>query len=503
MVETRGSTTLRRRRSASSSSSRNARDAEAEVEPLIATDDKSTGDPGIKGNTKVKKGAKNEACCDSSSPPRRTYHVAKWLILRLLGMVYFVAFLGAYNQNVALMGEDGLVPASSYISRMRSNYDSNLDAFWTHPTLFWWIPLTDTNLDGFAIVGLTLSFLLTVGIDSWLILVMLWLIDFSIVTIAETNSFYSYGWESQLLETGFLAIFLCDLPSIRKVRRGNVNEDDWKWKISAIWRDDRFGERATNQSAMNNAPSPTALWLFRWLCFRISMGAGLIKIRGGSCWKERTCLYYHFETQPIPSPLSFVFHFLPKIMLKHAVDLDLFVQLYSSWTVLIPGLIGVVGGYIQAAFMINIILSGNFAFLNHLTIIPSLASIEDTFWPRWLSSRILRTYTIPTKAPREENIKVRQAAAVVRRLINLIILSLIGYLSIPVIANLLQWGGSHQQMNASFNSFRLVNTCELFIYPFSVSLYTFSPIHTDFHLSLSLSCQTEHLEALVTTATRP
>ena len=470
MVETRGSTTLRRRRSASSSPG--ARDDdEAEAEPLIATDDKSTV---IKENTGAE-GAKNEACCNSSSTPRRTYHVAKWLILRLLGMVYFVAFLGAYNQNVALMGEDGLVPASPHMSRIRSNYDSNLDAFWSHPSLFWWIPLTDANLDGFAISGLILSFLLTMGIDSWLILVMLWLIDFSIVTVAETNSFYSYGWESQLLETGFLAIFLCDLPSIRKVNQGNNNDNNWKWEISAMRRDDRSDGRATggsSQRAMNNAPSTVALWLLRWLCFRISMGAGLIKIRGGSCWEKRTCLYYHFETQPVPSPLSFVFHFPPKSMLKHAVDLDLFVQLYSSWMVLIPGLIGVVGGYIQAAFMINIILSGNFAFLNHLTIIPSLASIEDAYWPSWLSSRILRATTIPSKA-REESKTVQQVAAAIRRLIDTILLILVGYLSIPVIANLLQWGGSHQQMNASFNSFRLVNTCELFICPCSIVVFVF------------------------------
>ena len=456
MVETRGSTTLRRRRSASASSSRGARDEdEAEVKPLLAADSESTG---IKENTRAKEGAKNEA-------PRRTYHVAKWLILRLLGMVYFVAFLGAYNQNVALMGEDGLVPAAPYLSRMRSNYDSNFDAFWSHPTLFWWIPLTDANLDGFAIAGLFLSFLLTIGIDSWLILVMLWLIDFSIVTVAETNSFYSYGWESQLLETGFLAIFLCDLPSIRKGNQGNNNNDNWKWEISAMWRDDRSNGRATdgsNQRATNNAPSTVVLWLLRWLCFRISMGAGLIKIREGSCWEKRTCLYYHFETQPVPSPMSFVFHFLPKSMLKHAVDLDLFVQLYSSWMVLIPGLIGVIGGYIQAAFMINIILSGNFAFLNHLTIIPALASIEDAYWPRWLSSRIPRANAFPTKGPREESETIQQVAAVMRRLIDVLLLSLIAYLSIPVIANLLQWGGSHQQMNASFNSFRLVNTCELF-----------------------------------------
>ena len=39
-----------------------------------------------------------------------------------------------------------------------------------------------------------------------------------------------------------------------------------------------------------------------------------------------------------------------------------------------------------------------------------------------------------------------------------LLLLLIGYLSLPVVINLLQLGGQRQQMNASFGNFRLVNT---------------------------------------------
>ena len=184
------------------------------------------------------------------------------------------------------------------------------------------------------------------------------------VSAAEGSSFYAYGWESQLLETGFLAIFLPLLAP-----------------------------RAAD-------PSRCVLWLFRWLAFRISLGAGLIKIRGGSCWEARTCLHYHFETQPVPSPASFVFHFLPKWLLSHAVDLDLFVQLYTSWLVLLPGVIQPLrwvrrgAGLLQITFMLNIAASGNFSFLNHLTIIPSLACLDDACWPR-----VLRAAPPPPIAP--------------------------------------------------------------------------------------------------------
>ena len=45
-----------------------------------------------------------------------------------------------------------------------------------------------------------------------------------------------------------------------------------------------------------------------------------------------------------------------------------------------------------------------------------------------------------------------------RLFIDLCLVTLIGALSVPVVANLLQTGGKHQVMNASFDSFRLVNT---------------------------------------------
>ena len=55
-------------------------------------------------------------------------------------------------------------------------------------------------------------------------------------------------------------------------------------------------------------PPAIVTWLFRWLAFRLMLGAGLIKIRGDACWRELTCLTTHYETQPIPNPLSWWLH---------------------------------------------------------------------------------------------------------------------------------------------------------------------------------------------------
>jgi hypothetical protein len=435
---------MRRRRSpADNDSHASASSREHHVLLNDADSEKRANEDALLDYVNAEKATKEESADMRNVDESSSFCVAKWAILRMLGMVYLVAFLGALFQNRGLIGVNGLQPATEYMSRLEKSFASPLQAFQSHPTLFWWLPLTDSNMDLVAILGVGISSLvLVLGTNSWLCMLLLWLLDFSIVTIHEGSTFYSYGWESQLLETGFLAIFLCDLPHIR-------SNDKKQWRLYSVWRDE-----STNTSS----PSVPVLWLFRWLCFRISLGAGLIKVRGSSCWTNRTCLHHHFETQPIPSPLSFVFHFLPKWVLTRAVDLDLWVQLYTSWFVMVPSftwyltVLRRMGGFLQAGFMVNIILSGNFAFLNHLTIIPALACLDDKCWPtflqKWVCGSPRRSspsdnggYTLPT-----------------RPVVNVLLVLLIGSLSMPVVSNLFQWSGSRQLMNASFDRFRLVNT---------------------------------------------
>jgi hypothetical protein len=405
---------------------------EVENEQDENAEKKETGNLHAKEEHVLPPSDQNELQQNKRHPHEITHVVAKWTILRLTGMVYFIAFLGAYYQNRGLMGSKGLQPAIGYLEPLQQRYSSSWEGFLDHPTLFWWVDLTDDRMEAVQLAGIIISSLVVLGEDSMILMFLLWALYFSIVTTAQGTSFYNYGWEMQLLETGFLAMFLCDFfPQVRVGRR-----------------------------AKKSHPSQIVLWLFRWLCFRISLGAGLIKIRGDSCWTQKTCLFYHFETQPIPSPLSFIFHFLPKWALKHAVDLDLFVQLYTSFfvllpsTCLIPGMLGRLllnavrlGGFTQAGFMINIILSGNFAFLNHLTIIPALACLDDSCWPSFLCNLAWKD-----SQPNPRNWRSP------RMLLDLGLLALIASLSWPVIDNLFQLSGTGQQMNASFDRFRLVNT---------------------------------------------
>ena len=347
----------------------------------------------------------------------QSFMLTKSIILRLLGLMYFVAFKVAADQNLALMGSQGLTPVAERWEEHKKTVTA-LQGFQEAPSIFWFAELSDQSMQLLSYFGLACSLAMMMGLHSSILAVALWLSYFSIVTTAEETAWYRYGWESQLLETGFLAVFL------------------------------------SSPLDLSASPSLPVLWLFRWLCFRISTGAGLIKVRGSSCWTDRTCLWYHFETQPNPSPLSFLWHFLPRGILSAGVDLDICVQLYAAWLVLVPGWgplrhVRRLGGLIQVFFMLNIAMSGNFSFLNHLTIVPALACLDDdclsVFCPRAAKAR-------PGPATRA------RLGGLVRWTIDLALVSIIAYLSVPVVQNLLQSEGKRQMMNASFGAFRLVNT---------------------------------------------
>ena len=94
--------------------------------------------------------------------------------------------------------------------------------------------------------------------------------------------------------------------------------------------------------------------------------------------------------------------------------------------------------------------SGNFAFLNHLTIIPALACLDDTCFPSFLRHIVNKRYYQVVAAQ-------SSARKVPRYLLDLGLLALILALSMPVVQNLLQIGG-RQVMNTSFGSFKLVNS---------------------------------------------
>ena len=206
------------------------------------------------------------------------YWLTRIVLIRALGFVYAAAFLAALNQNDALIGEHGLTPATSLIYAHRAG---NAGKDWIqllilNPTIYWFWEPTAMNLNIASQIGLILSVaIMVMGSANMIIFFALWSLYFSIVSVGQR--WYSFGWESQLLETGFLAIFMVPVLSLSRFPK------------------------------FTRTPV-VAVWGYRWLLFRIMIGAGMIKIRGDPCWRDLTCMHYHYQTQPVPNPLSVYFH---------------------------------------------------------------------------------------------------------------------------------------------------------------------------------------------------
>lgn len=340
-----------------------------------------------------------------------TYWLTRFVLLRLLGIIYAIAFLVAINQIVPLIGERGLLPVDIYLKQVSEALGSEAAGFLRLPSLFWFWH-SDAALLTIAWVGFVLSCVVVAGFANALLLGVLWLLYMSFVHVGQ--EWYGYGWEFQLTETGFLAIFLCPLLDMRPFPR-------------------------------REPPFPIIV-LFRWLAFRIMLGAGLIKIRGDEVWRNATALYYHFETQPIPGPLSRWFHFLPHSVLKAGVWFNHLGELVAPWFVFWPRVARHVAGVVIVLFQLSIILSGNLSFLNWLTIVPALACFDDGFWSRILPQRLVRMAQAAA-----ENAEVTKPMLTTAWVVTVIIV----LLSIRPAANLLSPG---QIMNTSYDPLNLVNT---------------------------------------------
>ena len=153
------------------------------------------------------------------------YWLGRLVLERGAAALYLIAFLAAALQFRALIGEHGILPVPRYLAG---------HTFWRTPSIFH-LRYSDRLFAGVSWFGAALSAAILAGagdlVPLWAAMLMwltLWVLYLSIVNVGQT--WYSFGWESLLLETGFLAIFL-----------GNAGTE----------------------------PPVLVLWLVRWLLLRV------------------------------------------------------------------------------------------------------------------------------------------------------------------------------------------------------------------------------------------
>ena len=413
-------------------------------------------------------------------PQSNSFFLTRIVFLRALAFVHFVAFLVAKHQNKALIGDTGITPArhildvaqargsekrlrrdewlNSTLAKRPRLYETinnhnilailantkfvrslrmaiNHNTFYQHwrerlwdradgmgrpvTTLLWLAKdrrRLNPWLDGIAICGMALSLIVFwFGAANVPLILGMWLCQRSLMAVG--GPWYGYGWEPQLAELGFHSLFLVPL-----------------WSLNPI----------------SSMPPLLVLFAIRWHLWRVMMGAGLIKLKSGDPkWKLQSlsAMNYFYETQPVPNPLTRYMHWAPIWWHKVEVLVNHFVELVAPWLLLVPvPSWRRAGAWIQIIFQITLISTGNLSFLNWLTMVPALACLDDAYLAKWFPSLWVHKASVAALSARP---------SVSRQVITCLFSTLVAFLSIPVVKNLLS---KRQLMNASFDPLRLINT---------------------------------------------
>jgi len=321
--------------------------------------------------------------------------LVRLLLQRTFAAIYLIAFMVVLRQFKPLLGENGLLPVPAFLKRA---------SFREAPSLFQWrysdrlltaIGWTGLALSAAALAGFTDVLPYWAGVIFWL---ALWFLYLSIVNVGQ--KFYGFGWESMLLEAGFFIAFL-------------------------------------GPAGMQTPAIPVLI--LRWMLFRTELGAGLIKLRHDSCWRDLTCLYYHHETQPLPNPLSWFFHRQPKAIHRFGVVFSHFVQVIVPFGLLAPQPVASTAGSFAMFHQFLLIVSGNYSWLNWLTFALGFSALDDAVLGRLMP---ISPFHLAARPMYVDIILYLLAAGTV-------------WLSIKPTLNLFS---RNQMMNYSYNRYHLVNT---------------------------------------------
>jgi len=285
-----------------------------------------------------------------------TYAVASELFVRLLGVIYLIAFVSFGVQSRALIGSRGIYPVAQTVEAVHHYYHGS--AVYGFPSLFL-INSSDWFVAAVWIAGAVFAILLMFGILRRVTCAFAFVLYLSIVTAGQT--FMSFQWDALLLEAGFLAIWL-----------------SWSKMVP---------------------------WMFRWLLFRLIFMSGVVKLASADkSWHALTALRYHYETQPLPTPLAWYMHQLPPWFQTISTTMVLVVELAVPLLIWFPRRVRLLAAGILIALQISILLTGNYAFFNLLSIALCVWLVDDTRFqrewdrvPRFLAAALRKTGDAPAE----------------------------------------------------------------------------------------------------------
>ena len=279
------------------------------------------------------------------------YELVSWVFLRLIGIIYVIAFASLAVQIRGLVGEGGILPAGEFLKAAHHGW--GMSAYWRMPTLFW-LNASDAALVAATGLGILLGLFVVFGRWTRAALIGLYVLYLSCVYAGQV--FMSYQWDLLLLESGFLAIFL-------------------------------------------TAGSRVVVWLYRWLIFRYLFMSGIVKaISAQPTWHDLTALKYYFMSQPLPTPLAWYAAQLPPWMLAVGTAATLVIELALVFLIFLPRRLRAVAASCILIFQVLIMLTGNYGFFNLLTMALCVFLFDDAAIRHAVPRKL--TLWIQDRAPR-------------------------------------------------------------------------------------------------------
>lgn len=263
------------------------------------------------------------------------FTISQGLFLKAIGLVYFFAFSSLLLQVKGLYGARGISPISLACKQIKTFY-SNKDRILNFPSLFLW-NASDRVIVGCCVAGLVGSIAVMLGLFPSPWLALLWFLYLSFVSVG--TPFLNFQWDVLLLETGFLAIFF----------------------------------------AVQSPPPPLVVYVWWVLLFRFMFSSGVTKlVYGSSEWRDLTAMDYHYETQPLPTVFGYYAHHQPKWVLKLSVLGVYFIELCVPILYFAPATLRIAGCALTVLLQAMIMLTGNYAFFNILSIFMCLPLLPNS-----------------------------------------------------------------------------------------------------------------------------
>lgn len=278
--------------------------------------------------------------------------IARWLLLRALGLIYFSAFYSLLFQIRGLIGNNGILPATEYIEAVAHTY--GVARFWFAPSLFW-LSTSNAWLMAVCWIGLLAAVLLVFNLWPRGTLLVCFACFLSFVAVA--SDFSGYQSDGMLLEAGFIALFFAP--------RG----------FSPGWGETHPASRAS-------------LFLLQWEWFRIYFESGVVKLASGDPqWRNWTAMDQYYQNGPLPTWIGYYAQHLPHWFHASTVFITFAVELGIVWMMFLPRRWRLVCFVIVTMLQAGIILTANYTFLNYLVLSLGILLLDDGYLARVLPRR--------------------------------------------------------------------------------------------------------------------